>query len=101
MIDYDLPEWVIDYNNDQIIVNLTMHNNFDKSIEAIITIDDVLYYYKHDACNFTSGMRSLAGYSGDWRQIDTMANFCLQYFKKVNINVLRIKAIEYGLKLKC
>jgi len=70
--------------------------NGDKNLK--ITIKDVIEYYKVDARNISSGMRSIAGHYGDWRNIDALANECLEYFKTVNIDQLRSEAVEAGIE---
>jgi len=49
-----------------------------------ITLKDVIKYYATDARNIYSGIRTLAGYSGDWRHIDNLAKEALGWFKYVN-----------------
>ena len=61
-------------------------------------IADVAEYFKTQACNITNGMRSLAGIYGDWRQIDYIAQDCLEYFKQVNVEGMRKAARKLGLQ---
>jgi len=65
-----------------------------------IRIDDVAKYYAREACNITSGCRTLAGIAGDWRQIDYIAQDCLEYFKQVNIEGMRKAGRKLGLEPK-
>jgi len=46
-----------------------------------VTIEDVIYYYSHDARNISSGCRSLGSITGDWRPIDHLASTCLEIYK--------------------
>ncbi len=55
-----------------------------------ITLKDVVEYYCKWADNITSGCRVIAGYAGDWRLVDRLAKECLEWFKLVNIEALRI-----------
>lgn len=63
-----------------------------------ITIADVAEYFAHQACNMTSGMRCLAGIYGDWRMIDNIAQDCLDYFKRVNVEGMRRAGRKLGLE---
>ena len=63
-----------------------------------ITIADVAEYFSTQARNIASGMRSLAGIHGDWRQIDYIAQDCLEYFKQVNAEGMRKAARKLGLQ---
>lgn len=54
-----------------------------------ITPRDVVEYYHYQAGNITSGCRTLAGYTSDWRGVDGLAKECLEWFKFVNIEALR------------
>lgn len=64
-----------------------------------VRIDDVAVYYAREACSM-SGCRTLAGIVGDWRQIDYIAQDCLEYFKEVNIEGMRRAARKQGLTAK-
>ena len=55
-----------------------------------ITLKDVVDYYYHWARNITSGCRVIAGYAGDWRGVDRLVKECLEWFKLVNIEALKI-----------
>jgi hypothetical protein len=65
-----------------------------------VRIDDVAKYYAREACNMTSGCRTLAGETGDWRMIDYIAQDCLEYFKDVNVEGMRKAARKLGLEPK-
>jgi len=68
--------------------------------DSTITIDDVIQYYSHDARNLLSGCRSLGSITGDWRPIDALAHECLEWFKVVNVEVLRRKSEKAGMTPK-
>lgn len=70
----------------------------EKSVH--VTIKDVIKYYRVDARNISSGMRTLAGYSGDWRPIDNLARECLEWFKFINREELAKEGRKYGMDLK-
>ena len=68
--------------------------------EIHVTIDDVVEYYLSQARNIMSGCRTLAGFTGDWRPIDNLAQECLDVFKEIDIDTLREKSIKRGLTPK-
>lgn len=65
-----------------------------------ITTEDVVMYYAYEAPNITSGCRTLAGYTSDWRGIDNLACECFDWFKYVNSESLRRIGRKYGLEPK-
>ena len=65
-----------------------------------ITMGDVARYYAHEACNITSGCRTIGGLTGDWRQIDSLVKECLEWFKYINIEGMRKEARKHGLEPK-
>jgi len=46
-----------------------------------------------------SGMRTLAGHSGDWRQIDNLADEAFEWFKHIGIAHLRREVRKAGLEV--
>jgi len=60
-------------------------------------INDVAKYYRTETLNNLSGARYFAGLLGDWRYIDHIAEFCLEYFKAVNLTGLRKTCVLYGI----
>jgi hypothetical protein len=62
-----------------------------------ITPDNLAEFFATQANNLSSGMRTLAGLSGDWRPISELANLALDWFKNVNIVGMRRAAIRVGL----
>ena len=65
-----------------------------------IRLANVIEYYHSQARNISSGMRSIAGIHGDWRQIDYIATDCLEYFKCVNRPALERESRKYGMELR-
>ena len=65
-----------------------------------IKIGDVAQYYAKEACNITSGCRTIAGLTGDWRQIDSLAKEALEWFKHINIEGMRREGKKAGLTPK-
>jgi hypothetical protein len=82
-------------------IDVTLEENwqYPRRVKRI-RIDDVAKYYAREACNITSGCRTLAGIVGDWRQIDYIAQDCLEYFKQVNIEGMRKAGRKLGLEPK-
>lgn len=68
--------------------------------EITITPKDVVDYYHTEARNITSGVRSLAGFAGDWRMVDGMAKEALEVFKILNKPALDREAKKRGMELK-
>ena len=64
-----------------------------------ITLKDVINYYATQARNIVSGIRTLAGYSGDWRPIDNLAQEALQWFKYINRPTLARESEKRGMTL--
>lgn len=65
-----------------------------------ITIGDVAGYYAHEASNITSGCRTIGDLTGDWRQIDSLAKECLEWFKYINVEGIRKETRKHGLEPK-
>lgn len=82
-------------------ITLMVDDNGDLFGDSLkVTIEDVVEYYVSQAGNTTSGIRTLAGRSGDWRPIDGMAAFCLDYFTAMNAEKFDEAAGKRGLKRK-
>ena len=73
--------------------------NIDSNNEKI-TMEDIINYYKYQAPNISSGYRTLAGFGGDWRPIDNLANEVLEWFKFQNIDNLKRMSKKMGLEPK-
>jgi len=65
-----------------------------------VTPADVIQYYDKEARNITSGARTLAGHTGDWRPIDAIAKESLEVFKVLNRNELERLGKKRGMTLK-
>jgi hypothetical protein len=95
--DLEYPEWVKKAGKTYITIAV---DDWRGSRNLKVTIDDLCRYYSKDARDIMSGCRTLAGHTSDWRPIDELAKFCLEYFKKVNIETLRRVGARYGMTLK-
>jgi hypothetical protein len=63
-----------------------------------ITLVNLAEFYRTQANNLNSGMRTLAGLSGDWRPISQLADLALGWFKTVNIEGMRRAGRKAGLE---
>ena len=73
-------------------------NVFEEETTLSITLDDVARYYAEEARNLSSGCRTLAGLTGDWRYIDQLARLALAWFKNVNVEGIRAAARQRGIE---
>ena len=89
-----VPGYVVGAGKDYITIRTS---SWQGEKETKIGIKDVVTYYKNEANDMLSGMRSLAGIDGDWRSVDTLANECLEWFKFINIEELRRESKKAGL----
>jgi hypothetical protein len=71
---------------------------FEQETSLAITLDDVAAYYAIEARNISSGCRTLAGMTGDWRYVDRLASMALDWFKRVNIKAMRAAARRQGIE---
>lgn len=62
-----------------------------------VTPDDLAAFFATQAPNLTSGCRTLAGLTGDWRAVSELAQACLDWFKNVNVAGMRRAARRRGL----
>lgn len=62
-----------------------------------ITPVNLAEFYATQANNLSSGIRTLAGLSGDWRPISELADVALSWFKSVNIEGMRRAGRRVGL----
>jgi hypothetical protein len=72
-------------------------NVFEEEIDLTITLDDVAEYYATQARNLSSGCRTLAGLTGDWRYIDQLASMAIGWFKRVNVEEMRAAGRRHGI----
>lgn len=93
-----IPGYIRDATRNYVVIN--SGSDWEGYSEHKITIEDVVRYYAHEAGNIVSGIRTLGGIVGDWRNIDAMANECLEIFKVLNIEKLRSESRKIGLEPK-
>ena len=62
-----------------------------------VTPDDVAEFFATQARDLTSGCRTLAGLTGDWRAVSELAQACLDWYKCVNVGGMRRAARRRGL----
>jgi len=72
-------------------------NVFGESERVRITLDNLAEFYTTQAGKLSSGIRTLAGLHGDWRQISELADLALSWFKQVNVEGMRRAARREGL----
>ncbi len=72
-------------------------NVFGKPKTVRITPANLAEFYATQAGDLLSGMRTLAGFAGDWRPISTLAELALSGFKRVNVEGMRRAARRVGL----
>ena len=90
----EVPEYILDAGESFIKIRVS---DWRGEQDLIVTVEDVIEYYRYEAGNIISGCRVLAGYTGDWRPVDKLAKECFDWFKLVNIEELRQEGREYGL----
>ena len=73
------------------------NNAFGESTTIKITPTNLAEFYATQANNLSSGIRTLAGLSGDWRPISELANLALVWFKHINVVAIRRAARKVGL----
>jgi hypothetical protein len=78
----------------------TIHVHVSKKGSKTITPKDVVEYYAHEAGNISSGCRTLAGITGDWRPIDELAKQCLSIYKVVKRKDLVKEARKHNMELR-
>jgi hypothetical protein len=70
---------------------------FQQETTVRITPENLAEFYATQARNLLSGCRTLAGLTGDWRPISGLADTALSWFKRVNIEGMRLAARKMGL----
>jgi len=70
---------------------------FGESTTIRIMPANLAEFYATQANNLSSGIRTLAGLSGDWRPISQLADLALSWFKQVNLKGMRRAARRIGL----
>jgi hypothetical protein len=93
----DVPAYITDAGKTFLTIRVS---DWDGTRTLKITITDVIEYYATDARNILSGIRTLAGHSGDWRPIDALAKEALAWFKYVNRTRLAREGEKRGMLLR-
>ena len=93
----EVPEYILEAGKSFIKIRVS---DWQGDQDLIVTVEDVIEYYRYEAGNIISGCRVLAGYAGDWRGVDKLAKECFDWFKLVNIEELRQEGRKYGLRPK-
>lgn len=91
-----LGEFVLRAGKSYLTVRTT--NVFGSPTTLKITVGDVAEFYRTQANNLDSGIRTLAGLHGDWRPISELADLALSWFKAVNVEGIRRAARKVGLE---
>lgn len=92
----DVPQYVRKAGKTFLTIRASMWEGAEPH-EIKIRLQDCLRYYAVDARNITSGCRSIAGFTTDWRTIDAIAKEALEWFKQVNVKALRALCKQYGM----
>ena len=96
----EVPEYVVEAKKEHITILCGHSWEKDSTKPVKIAISDLIEYYKTQAGNITSGCRTLAGFTSDWRGIDELAQECLNWFKFVNMDDLRSLSLKAGMTPK-
>jgi hypothetical protein len=99
MYNYDVPPYLTLHNKNKISITASQYEGAGAQ-NVVITPADVIEYYRSQAGILSSGIRTLAGFSTDWRMVDNMAKEALEIFKIINPEALRKEARKYGMELK-
>ena len=70
---------------------------FGESQTIKITPANLAEFYATQANNLSSGCRTLAGLTGDWRPVSQLADLALDWFKRVNVEGMRRAGRKFGL----
>ncbi len=93
----DIPGYITDAGRTFITIQIS---DWDGVRALKITLAAVIEYYATDARNTLSGIRTIAGHSGDWRPIDQLAQEALEWFKYVNRSQLAREGEKRGMTLR-
>ncbi len=84
LYDYEIPDYIeiispnkIKIKTDQSFLRGTNDN------WHIVLFTDIVRYYTYEVHSM-SGLRTLGTISGDWRNIDELAEQCIEIFKLIN-----------------
>lgn len=78
----------------------TIYITLCKDDKHKVTPEDVVNYYVGQAGNLSSGCRTLADITGDWRQINDLAKECLEIYKIIKRKELELHLHKHGMELK-
>ena len=92
---YDIPLWVTKATKSSIY--FAVEDILSGLKQLRVTIPDVAQYFAEEA-NSMSGCRTLAGLTGDWRNMDGLAQIALEYYKLTNIQAMRREGRKYGIE---
>lgn len=92
----ETSEYITIKNKSTVLVAV---NDFRGCHQLKVTAKDVVKYYGTQVRSM-SGCRTLAGFSGDWRYIDYLAQECLDIFKQSCRTTLVREAKKYGMTPK-
>lgn len=79
---------------------LRCHTAFEEELDLVITLDDLAEYYATQARNLTSGCRTIAGLTADWRYVNNIAEVALEWFRRVNVEGIRKAGRKFGITPK-
>lgn len=96
--NYEIPEYVGKVNKNLYTITAAVWEGAPAN-EVKISPQSVVDYYYYDARSM-SGIRTIAGFSGDWRMVDNIAKEALEWFKKVNRPALVKAGEKYGMELR-
>ena len=97
MFDGNTPEYLNIVSRNLIKITIS---DWQGSKEIFVKPKNIIDYYHTNAQNTTSGLRTLAGHSGDWRPINDMTNLLFEIFKIINLQALERENKKYGMELK-
>lgn len=93
---FETDEFIVAQGKTYITIRV---QDLSKQRNLKVHISDVARYFAEEAPSMSGG-RTLAGLFGDWRPIDSLAQYCLEYFKRVNVEALRRESRKWGLEPK-
>jgi len=93
---YEIPSYIKNAGKTYITIQI---GDWDGSRTLKITLKDVIDYYVTQSRNIISGIRTIAGHSGDWRPIDNLAQEALEWFKYINRSTLARESEKRGMTL--
>jgi len=95
----DIPKYLEVKNKNLIVIKAEQYEGAGTQ-EIQITPKDVVEYYKSQAGNISSGVRTLSTFTTDWRMVDNIAKESLEIFKAINRKALEKEGKKFGMDLK-